>query len=226
MEHAIGMMFSFNLNPLMPKQSVFIPEEGSYPQTKDPQTGKSDLFKDIYLRNDVWWKLYRPDILDKEKRVVDNNWLAYNDIMDDSVRNFMNHQEKGLYHSNTYVFYGNKVESDGYLDWAPTKLTISPYVFSQGETHLPPTNRQKREKGQLAKEFKLNSSKTAGDGTVPVESFSAIYAHPSIKSILATNVDHQDAYKVDDVADIKKRPAIQFTLRAIIKMVMDVPLND
>ncbi|EMW6875800.1 hypothetical protein P2E05_14305 [Providencia stuartii] len=205
---------------------LFIPEEGNYPQTKDPQTGKFDPFKDIYLRNDVWWKLYRPDILDKDTTIIDNNWLAYNDIIDDTVRKFMNQQEKGLYHPNTYVFYGDQVESDGSLDWVPTKLTVSPYVFSQRETHLPPTNRQKRETGQLAKEFKLNSSKTAGDGTVPIESFSAIYAHPSIKSILATNVDHQDAYKVDDVTDIKKRPAIQFTLRAIIKMVMDVPLND
>ncbi|KPD03635.1 PGAP1 family protein [Moellerella wisconsensis ATCC 35017] len=203
-----------------------IPEEGSYPQTKDPQTGKPDPFKDIYLRNDVWWKLYKPDILDKENKVVDNNWKNYVKMMEIKVRQFMYHQESKLYHPNTYVFYGDQVDSDGSLEWVPTKLTVSPYVFSQGESHLPPTNRQKRETGQLAKEFKLNSSKTAGDGTVPIESFSTIYSHPSIKSILATNVDHQDAYKVDDVADIKKRPAIQFTLRAIIKMVKDVPLND
>ena len=205
---------------------LFIPEEGSYPQTKDPKTGKCDPFNDIYLRNDVWWKLYRPDILDKDEMVVDNNWKNYVKLMEIKVRQFMYHQESKLYHPNTYVFYGEQVESDGSLGWEPTKLTVSPYVLSQGEPHLPPTHRQKREKGQLAKEFKLISSKTAGDGTVPVESFSAIYSNQSIKSILATNVDHQDAYKVDDIADIKNRPAIQFTLRAIIQMVMDVPLND
>lgn len=205
---------------------LFIKDEGSYPQTTDPETGKFDPFKDIYLRNDVWWKLYRPDILDKDTGVIENNWGKYVKLMDIKVRPFMHHQENKLYHPNTYVFYGNQVDSDGYLDWVPTKLTVSPYVFYQDDSHLPPTNRQKREEGQLAKEFKLQSSKTDGDGTVPVESFSAIYAHQSIKSILATNVDHQDAYKVDDIADIKKRPAIQFTLRAIIKMVMDVPLND
>lgn len=146
--------------------------------------------------------------------------------MEITVRQFMLHQENKLYHPNTYIFYGNQVDSDGYLDWEPTKLTLSPYVFSHNESSIPPTNRQKREKNKLAKEFKLTSSKTPGDGTVPVESFSAIYAKKSIKSILATNVDHQDAYKVDDVTDIKKRPAIQFTLRAIIKIIMDVPLND
>lgn len=88
---------------------LFIPEEGNYPQTKDPQTGKFDPFKDIYLRNDVWWKLYRPDILDKDTTIIDNNWLAYNDIIDDTVRKFMNQQEKGLYHPNTYVFMAIKL---------------------------------------------------------------------------------------------------------------------
>jgi len=205
---------------------LFIKDEGSYPQTTDPETGKFDPFKDIYLRNDVWWKLYRPDILDKDAGIIESNWGKYVKLMDTKVRKFMHHQENKLYHPNTYVFYGNQVDSDGYLDWVPTKLTVSPYVFYQDDSHLLPTNRQKREEGQLAKEFKLSSSKTAGDGTVPVESFSAIYSHQSIKSILATNVDHQDAYKVNDITDIKKRPAIQFTLRAIIKMAMDVPLND
>ena len=205
---------------------LFIQGEGHYPKTTDPETGKLDPFKDIYFRNDIWWKLYRSDILDKDVGVIERNWKSYVKLMETKVRQFMNHQEKKLYHPNSYVFYGNHVDSDGYLDWVPTTLTLSPYVFSHGEPNIPPTNRQKREKDQLAKEFKLTSSKTPGDGTVPVESFSAIYAHKSIKSILATNVDHQDAYKVDDIADIKKRPAIQFTLRAIIKMVMDVPSND
>lgn len=205
---------------------LFIQGEGSYPQTTDPETGKFDPFKDIYLRNDIWWSLYRPDILDKDTGVIKSNWKNYVKLMEITVRQFMLHQENKLYHPNTYVFYGNQVDSDGYLDWEPTKLTLSPYVFSHNESNIPPTNRQKREKNQLAKEFKLTSSKTPGDGTVPVESFSAIYAQKSIKSILATNVDHQDAYKVDDISDIKKRPAIQFTLRAIIKMIMDVPLND
>lgn len=205
---------------------LFIPGEGGYPQTTITETGKLDPFKDIYLRNDIWWKLYRPDILDKDSSVIESNWLAYNDIIDDKVRHFMNHQEKGLYHPNSYVFYGNQVGSDGYLEWVPTKVTLSSYVFFDDESNLPPTNRRKREQDQLTKEFRLTSAKTPGDGTVPVESLDAIYAHKSIKSILATDIEHQDAYKVNDIADIKKRPAIQFTLRAIIKMARDVPLNE
>ncbi|MEG2263508.1 MAG: hypothetical protein RSB25_00700 [Acinetobacter sp.] len=41
--------------------------------------------------------------------------------------------------------------------------------------------------------------------------------------MLATNVGHQEAYNVDNLADIKNRPSVQFTLRAIAKMVQEVP---
>ncbi|HIB8989989.1 TPA: hypothetical protein ACWYF9_002961, partial [Citrobacter braakii] len=43
-----------------------------------------------------------------------------------------------------------------------------------------------------------------------------------IKSVLATHVDHQGAYDVSSLKDIQARPALQFTLRAIVKMVQEI----
>lgn len=43
--------------------------------------------------------------------------------------------------------------------------------------------------------------------------------------MLATNVDHQNAYAVDSLPDIRERDAIQFTLRAIVKIVQKVDIR-
>ncbi|MEX5993435.1 hypothetical protein [Providencia vermicola] len=73
--------------------------------------------------------------------------------------------------------------------------------------------------------YELKASNSAGDGTVPVESLKTIQRQNGqlIKSVLATNVDHQGAYEVKNLDDIHQRPALQFTLRAIAKMVQEVP---
>ncbi|MTH46022.1 hypothetical protein [Intestinirhabdus alba] len=73
--------------------------------------------------------------------------------------------------------------------------------------------------------FKLVSSGTPGDGTVPVESLRAIRRSAVLKSALAVNVEHQGAYNVDSLRDIDNRPAVRFTLRAIVKMVQEVPAS-
>ncbi|MEI9788968.1 hypothetical protein V5094_15010 [Moellerella wisconsensis] len=46
--------------------------------------------------------------------------------------------------------------------------------------------------------------------------------HTSIKSVLATNVDHQNAYALEDTAYSEFSDAIKFTLRSIIKIVQEV----
>ena len=74
-------------------------------------------------------------------------------------------------------------------------------------------------------QFRLVSSKGAGDGTVPVESLVDILNSPFVKSSLATNVDHQNAYAVDSLPDIRNRDAIRFTLKAIVKMVQEVDIR-
>jgi hypothetical protein len=71
--------------------------------------------------------------------------------------------------------------------------------------------------------YVVTSSKTPGDGTVPVESLSSICRNSEIKNVLATSVDHQGAYDVSSLKDIQARPALQFTFRAIVKMVQEIP---
>ncbi|WP_448884740.1 hypothetical protein [Citrobacter telavivensis] len=66
--------------------------------------------------------------------------------------------------------------------------------------------------------------KTPGNGTVLVGSLSAICRNSEIKSVLATVVDHQGAYDVSGLKDIQDRLALQFTLRAIVKMVQEVSI--
>lgn len=216
---------------------------GSYPSIVDAATGKFDPFNEIYLRKDVWWQLYEPDILDKDITTINNNWENYSVSMRDDVKKFMEHQEKGQYHPNTYIFYGTKIESDNSLTWkneVEGKAYMNPY---SGRPYIPKPQENNRhvevygemdsnkvlnmgdESGISYKQFILASSKGAGDGTVPVESLVDIIKSPSIQSSLATNVDHQNAYAVDSLSDIGKRKAIQFTLRAIVKMAQEVDIR-
>ena len=201
--------------------------EGSYPQTKDNLTGKSDPFTDIYLRNDVWWKLYQSDIIDSNKAKIDSNWDEYDILMDNTVRNFMEHQEQGLYHPNTYVFYGIEEKTDGSLAWIKEdKKYQNPYT---GQSFIPQHTTHDRQIVQLSDgeycEYLLHQSNTAGDGTVPIESLEVIKRNPTIKSVLATNVDHQDAYAVKGVTYPEFSDAIKFTLRSIIKIVQEVDIR-
>lgn len=201
--------------------------EGTYPKTKDPQTGKSDPFTDIYLRNDVWWKLYQSDIIDSEKVKINSNWKSYAKFINTNVRNFMEHQEKGLYHPNTYVFYGTEEKTDGFLTWIKeNKKYQNPY---SGQSFIPQYTTHDRQIVQLSNgeycEYLLNQSNTAGDGTVPVESLEVIKNNKIIKSVLATNVDHQDAYAVKGITYSEFSNAIKFTLRSIIKIVQEVDIR-
>lgn len=212
--------------------------EGSYPQTKDPQTGKSDPFTDIYLRNDVWWKLYQSDIIDSDKVKIDSNWDEYDILMDNTVRNFMEHQEQGLYHPNTYVFYGTEEKTDGFLTWNKlhdNRQTVTLYYsekkYIRKIPYVDPNRKMPHDQkkvllsdGQYC-DFILIQSDTAGDGTVPIESLEVIKRNPTIKSVLATNVDHQDAYAVKGVTYSEFSDAIKFTLRSIIKIVQEVDIR-
>lgn len=189
-----------------------------YPKNHDP-------FSEIYLQKDAWWRLYESNIIDKDKITSENNWQNYSQLIDGPVKKFIYSLEKSGYHPNTYVFYGNKEKSDGKLIWNQVASTAnySPHV---GVRPLPNKHRRVLEPGYPLQEFKLISSETPGDGTVPVESFDAIKKSSSIKSILATNVEHQSAYEVASLANIADKFAIQFTLRSIAKMVKDIPLNE
>lgn len=207
-----------------------IKDGGSYPKIKDPKTGKYDPFKEIYLKNDVWWKMYEPDIIDSDPLTVKNNWMEYVSLMNNKVKTFMLHQEEGLYHPNTYVFYGNEVKSDNWLEW---KLEYEGKPsFNKGMFTLDKENYRDqiannryldiRKDGSWYQQFVLIPSGKEGDGTVPIESLYTINNSTFVKSILKTNVEHQSAYGVSGVDFSEFTNAIKFTLRSIIKMVQNI----
>lgn len=223
-------------------QSSWLSIEGSgnYPSIIDTNTGTFDPFNEIYLRKEVWWRLYEPGILDKEPSIIESNWGKYIKLMDTKIRDFMIHQEKKQYHPNSYVFYGTEVESDNTLKWTVEKifpLKVGPrrplvfnpennqrIVYSGGNEANNALGSWDSSSYQYA-QFRLVSSQGAGDGTVPVESLVDILNSPLVKSSLATNVDHQNAYAVDSLPDIRNRDAIRFTLKAIVKMVQEVDIR-
>lgn len=194
-------------------------EDGSdvkLPQTRDP-------FGEIYLNKTLWYRLYESDIIDKDEAASQSNWTAYVSLVDKPVRKFISLLSSGGYHPNTYAFYGHKIDSDGTLAWRKTAITY-PKNMLESDRKLPNNYREIPLPFNRSQMYVVTSSKTPGDGTVPVESLSAICRNSKIKSVLATDVDHQGAYDVSNLEDIKDRPALQFTLRAIVKMVQEIPI--
>ncbi|MGX9279142.1 hypothetical protein ACWXWL_15640 [Pantoea ananatis] len=193
-------------------------EDGSdvkLPQTRDP-------FGEIYLNKTLWYRLYESDIIDKDEAVSQSNWAKYNDLIDKNVQPFIESLDN-LYHPNTYAFYGYTIASDGTLAWRKTSITY-PKNMHQSDRKLPNNYREIPQPFNRSQIYVVISSKTPGDGTVPIESLSAICRNSEIKSVLATVVDHQGAYDVSSLKDIEARPALQFTLRAIVKMVKEIPI--
>ncbi|UTI09279.1 GPI inositol-deacylase [Enterobacter hormaechei] len=193
-------------------------EDGS--DVKLPQAG--DPFGEIYLNKALWYRLYESDIIDKDEAVSQSNWTDYVRLVDKAVRKFISFMDSRGYHPNTYVFYGHNIASDGTLTWRKTSITY-PKNSHDSDRKLPNNYREIPLPFNHSQMYVINSSKTAGDGTVPVESLSAICRNSEIKSVLATCVDHQGAYDVSSMKDIQDRPALQFTLRAIVKMVQEIP---
>ncbi|ALQ45569.1 hypothetical protein ATN83_1446 [Raoultella ornithinolytica] len=194
-------------------------EDGSdvkLPQTRDP-------FGEIYLNKTLWYRLYESDIIDKDEAVSQSNWTNYVRLVDKPVRKFISLMDSGGYHPNTYAFYGHKIASDGTLAWRKTAINY-PKNIHESDRQLPNNYREIPLPFNRSQMYVVTSSKTPGDGTVPVESLSAICGNSEIKSILATGVEHQGAYAVSSLKDIKDRPALLFTLRAIVKMVQEIPI--
>lgn len=192
-------------------------EDGS--DVKLPQAG--DPFGEIYLNKTLWYRLYESDIIDKDEAVSQSNWIEYNDLIDKNVQPYIESLDN-LYHPNTYAFYGHKIDSDGSLMWRKTSITY-PKNRHESDRKLPNNYREIPLPFNRSQMYVITSSNTPGDGTVPVESLSAICRNSEIKSVLAICVDHQGAYDVSSLDDIQARPALQFTLRAIVKMVQDIP---
>ncbi|WP_313079759.1 acetyltransferase [Atlantibacter sp.] len=194
-------------------------EDGSdvkLPKNRDP-------FGEIYLNKTLWYRLYESDIIDKDEAVSQSNWVEYNDLIDKNVQPFIELLDN-IYHPNTYAFYGHKIESDGTLTWQKTSI-FYPKNMHESDRTLPNNYREIPRPFNRSQIYEVTSSKTPGDGTVPVESLNAICRNSEIKSVLATGVEHQGAYDVSSLKDILSRPALQFTLRAIVKMVQEIPAS-
>lgn len=183
---------------------------------------RRDPFSEIYLNETLWCRLYEADIIDKDAAEIKRNWNAYSDLISKAVQRFIEKLDN-KYHPNTYAFYGHKIGSDGTLSW--NRIT-QVYLKKTGDNDLklPNNYREVPLPPHGAQVYRLGSSNTPGDGTVPVESLNAIRQSRRIKSVLATNVDHQGAYNVNSLNDIPNKPALKFTLRAIVKMVQEVPV--
>ncbi|WP_395490817.1 esterase/lipase family protein [Cedecea davisae] len=171
---------------------------------------ESDPYTEIYLNESDWWRLCEKELLLDD---IDNEWKAYQNRINKIVLDFIEGLD-GKYHSSTYAFYGasGKHPSDDYLIWqqipAPrpvmgVPLELPVYRHIAGKT------------------FELISSGSAGDGTVPVRAGRITFS--GIRSLLATDVDHEGAYAVGDIGtENGLSAAMKFTLRSIIKMAGEV----
>ncbi|EPM4252427.1 acetyltransferase [Enterobacter hormaechei] len=156
-------------------------EDGS--DVKLPQAG--DPFGEIYLNKTLWYRLYESDIIDKDEAVSQSNWTDYVRLVDKPVRKFISFMDSRGYHPNTYVFYGHNIASDGTLTWQKTSITY-PKNSHDSDRKLPNNYREIPLPFNHSQMYVINSSKTAGDGTVPVESLSAICRNSEIKNAWTT----------------------------------------
>ncbi|WP_118988325.1 esterase/lipase family protein [Photorhabdus sp. CRCIA-P01] len=211
---------------------------------------ESDPYEEIYLEKDRWWGLCETRFLnpDKEDKWKDNgSWNNYTAIIKKKVRPFIE-ELTGNYHPNTYAFYGasEKHPSYGIISWQKGHRHYSSYSYDNllekqedysGMTFNQPLyDPANQEVGVTRtvrflvgpsswdykeKYFVLASPNEKGDGTVPVQA-GRIKAR-SLRSLLATEVDHEGAYKEDK--ETKDSKARLFTLRAIVKMVQGVKIE-
>ncbi|MCG7388820.1 hypothetical protein [Pantoea sp. ACRSB] len=171
---------------------------------------ESDPYTEIYLNENDWWRLCEKELLLDD---IEIEWSNYVNRVTYTTYDFIENLN-GKYHPNTCAFYGasEKYPSDDHLIWqqipAPrpvmgVPLELPVYRHAAGNT------------------FELTSSGSAGDGTVPVRAGRIRFA--GIRSLLATDVDHEGAYAVGDTTtENGLSVAMKFTLRSIIKMVGEV----
>ncbi|ELZ5938482.1 hypothetical protein U0L13_000639 [Providencia stuartii] len=201
-----------------------------------PQNG--DPFKEIYLQDEVWWRMYESDILDKDKQTIGDNYIKYRLLMNQWVLPFIRKMD-GKYHANTFQFYGayddkedtklakDDRRSDETLTWKLQERNS--WLWVSDDSRVTEIYGDKREYTLLKSNNqwqRTGSSKEEGgdgDGTVPKLSIN-LNASSQFKEILKTNVGHQDAYQFDawkgdgSYGEGKLSPAIKFTLRSLCRI--------
>jgi len=179
----------------------------------------ADPYAEIYLNKTAWWRLCEQDLL------LDNTadeWNKYETRISQIVQIFIE-ELNGKYHPQTWLFYGASADnpSDSFLTW---KEQIIPPRVKEAQ-------RVRKDAGdplELSplRTHTLISAGTPGDGTVPV---TAIRTSASrIRGVLATDVDHEEAYAIDPVDRTRAvfrdtSDALVFTVRSVVKIVQQVP---
>lgn len=167
---------------------------------------ETDPYKEIYLNKSNWWQLCEKELLLGD---VDMEWANYALRIQNDIKVFIEGLN-GKYHPNSFAFYGSSKSnpSDGYLIWQEREAPRP--IFG-----LPVESPLFRHSDGCT--FELTSSNSAGDGTVPVRS--GRIDSPVIQSLLATDVDHEGAYRVKPLnGNGEISQALLFTLRAVIKI--------
>ncbi|WP_368870489.1 lipase family alpha/beta hydrolase, partial [Providencia vermicola] len=202
-----------------------------------PKNG--DPFEEIYLQDDVWWRMYEPDILDGKSELIDSNLKKYKKIIRDTVKPFIQDMN-GQYHINTYQFYGAYFDENDPKDSRRSDETVTwklrdktSWLWGSDDSRSTDIYGDKREYTLLKSSDKWKSTPSMdyeggrGDGTVPRYSIN-LDRKELFKEILEMNVDHQNAYqfaplKGDAEFDTYEKtgdvsPAIKFTLRSLCRI--------
>jgi pimeloyl-ACP methyl ester carboxylesterase len=192
----------------------------------------ADPYAEIYLQRGKWWSLIDDksmNPLDPEKKTIDADWEAYENMIIKKVRTF-HRNICGKFHHTTYVFYGDDALHKTWGDVVWRRRLPPGGLF---KTQLPPMedlmNRrplQNSGTGALAfgnvlngwptrEELVLQEPIENGDGTVPVRSGRAPAGRSGVRACVAfPAIEHEAAYK--------NRPQQLFALWAITRIVTNV----
>ncbi|WP_020652095.1 esterase/lipase family protein [Massilia niastensis] len=186
--------------------------------------GKVSNPYDLYRDMSTWYRLVNPALADpmgkyrKDPRGVQHAIESAIGIAEDFHRSLGDY-----YHPNTYVFYGDDRDKLSYsqVRWiarhAPgsaTALTAANIATARFLGHSPDGQRRVLVGGKTELHFRPEPQDAHGDGTVPHQSG----AGPAgkVKQLFAARgVDHQNAYKHEDI--------IMLTLRLVVKIVQETP---
>lgn len=236
-----------------PLQLLPTPEYGNgWLKIKDGKTEYSlpksnDPYSEIYTVRGKWWSLCEDQLINplnvqnnplRRQAVTNQDWSAFVDIVDNKVKIF--HDEiKGLYHPNTYAFFGSSQENKAYgtVTWTgdggswmrgehPADVLGATQVEVDRATDKSSGLHETRDvmaplggKGFTTNErqlYTISKPDEHGDGTVPHRS--GIAPKDKVKSIAQFSTGHEPAFKEGiDLVRIRR-----FTLRAIVQIAQQV----
>jgi len=176
---------------------------------------KNNPYEEIYLNKTDWWRLCEQDLLLGDSQ---SEWAAFQDRIKVDVEKFIE-KLNGKYHPQTWLFYGASADnpSDEHLIWQERPVLPWEHVYRN------PWSPACRQYNDVT--FELMSSRSPGDGTVPIKAVRTRAAR--IRGVLATDVEHENAYAIAPSDRAKSvyvdlSDALVFTVRSVVKIVQQV----